>query len=533
MSMVQSGHASARALLSVSDKTGLESLARGLHQAGYELLSTGGTASYLQQLGVPVTPVSAVTKFPEIMGGRVKTLHPAIHGGILARRDEDAAVMAEHGIQAIDVVVVNLYPFQATVARPGCLVAEAIEQIDIGGPAMVRAAAKNHAWVSILVDPADYPDFLASLQNDDASIALQQRRRWAAKAYAHTSQYDAAVSSYLSQQLSSSTDETEAQVDASLPAQFILPLQRERSLRYGENPQQSAALYCWADHGPTGLAGAVPLQGKALSYNNLLDADAAWQLARRWHEEAACVIVKHGNPCGAAIAEELSVAYAHALAADPQSAFGGIIACNREVDEASATAMAQLFAEVIIAPAFSAEARAALAHKTNLRLLAMPLEASPDQRVELRSIDGGVLVQARDLDTTPMAQWRVVSRAQASAADWQDLAFAWQVCRSVKSNAIVYARDGQTLGIGAGQMSRVDSARFAREKAAQTGADLARAVMASDAFLPFPDSVEEAAAAGVRAIVQPGGSVRDDQVIAAADAHDIVLVLTGRRHFRH
>jgi len=516
-----------RALISVSDKTGLEALARGLHTAGYELLSTGGTARFLSELGLPVTPVSDVTQFPEIMGGRVKTLHPKIHGGILARRDEDAEVMQQQDIVAIDVVVVNLYPFQSTIAQPACTLEQAVEQIDIGGPAMIRAAAKNHRWVSTLVDSADYADFL-NLLPTGADAA--QRRRWAAKAFGHTAQYDAAINEYL---MASVTDDAAVAEPNELPATLPLQLNQVRGLRYGENPHQRAALYQLATQAQS-LAAAQPLQGKVLSYNNLLDADAAWQLVRQWPEQTACAIIKHGNPCGAAVADSLAEAYQKALSCDAQSAFGGIIACNREVDETTAQLISQQFAEVIIAPSFSVAARECLAVKKNLRLLAVPVAAAnAEAELEFRCIDGGILVQDRDVATVPSADWRVVTTQQPSAQHWHDLRFAWQVVRAVKSNAIVYAANGQTVGVGAGQMSRVDSARIAREKAAMASLSLQGSAMASDAFFPFPDSVEEAAAAGVSAIVQPGGSMRDEAVIEAANQHGIVMVFTGRRHFRH
>lgn len=516
-----------RALISVSDKTGLEALARGLHGAGYELLSTGGTARFLSDLGLPVTAVSAVTQFPEIMGGRVKTLHPKIHGGILARRDEDAEVMREQDIAAIDVVVVNLYPFQSTIAKPDCSLEQAVEQIDIGGPAMIRAAAKNHRWVTTLVDSTDYGDFLRLLPNGADAV---QRRRWAAKAFGHTAQYDAAINEYL---LASVADDNAIDEASALPTALPLQLKQVRALRYGENPHQRAALYQSADC-PHRLAAVQPLQGKVLSYNNLLDADAAWQLVRQWPEQTACAIIKHGNPCGAAVAETVAEAYQKALSCDAQSAFGGIIASNREIDEATAQLISQQFAEVIIAPSFSAAARDCLAAKKNLRLLAVPVpESGVESELEFRCIDGGILVQDRDLVTVPKADWRVVTEQQPNAQHWHDLHFAWQVVRSVKSNAIVYAANGQTVGVGAGQMSRVDSARIAREKAAMAKLSLQGSAMASDAFFPFPDSVEEAAAAGVSAIVQPGGSMRDEAVIEAANQHGIVMVFTGRRHFRH
>ncbi|GAB4184472.1 MAG: bifunctional phosphoribosylaminoimidazolecarboxamide formyltransferase/IMP cyclohydrolase [Wenzhouxiangellaceae bacterium] len=516
-----------RALLSVSDKQGLIPLAQALNDAGVEILSTGGSARHLREHGLAVTAVEQVTGFPEIMDGRVKTLHPAIHGGILARRDSDADVMQEHGIQGIDLVVVNLYPFAATIAQADCSPDQAIEQIDIGGPAMIRAAAKNHAWVTVLVDPADYDDMIASLPT---GVDHHSRRRWAAKAFAHTAAYDQMISNYLRQQAGDDNAD-----DASLPERLTLSLRQRQPLRYGENPHQRAALYTdesLADHG---LAAAQPLQGKALSYNNLLDADAAWSLVRQWRDEAACVIVKHGNPCGAAVAADLLQAYEQALACDPQSAFGGIIACNQPVDERVAQQiLKRQFAEVIIAPRFTPGALGVCAAKPNLRLLPINSDQqAATESLELRCIDGGILVQDRDRQTSPRSDWQVVSQRQPSADEWRDLSFAWRVVGSVKSNAIVYAANGATLGIGAGQMSRVDSARIAADKARSAELNLRGAAMASDAFLPFPDSVEAAAEAGISIIVQPGGSIRDEAVIAAADAHDVAMVFTGRRHFRH
>lgn len=527
-----------RALLSVSDKKGLAALAQGLAAAQVELISTGGTAAYLRELGLKVITVSDVTGFPEIMGGRVKTLHPRIHGGILGRRDQDADVMREQAIGPIDLVVVNLYPFRETVADPGRSDQEAVENIDIGGPAMIRAAAKNHRWVTTLVDPVDYAVVLNDLPRPPCE---KTRRDLAAKAYAHTAAYDAAITAYLS-----TGDEIEDHpAGHELPERINVCLSRRRALRYGENPHQSAALYTIAAAASETcagtLAGADPLQGKPLSFNNLLDADAAWNLARQWPDASACIIVKHGNPCGAAIAENSHAAYARAFAGDPQSAFGGIIAFSQPVDGETATAVLESqFAEVIVAPAFTAAARQCFAAKQNLRLLAIG-ESPAARRVtgddpgefEFRRINGGMLVQQLDAATTARDAWRVVSQRTPTEREWRDLAFSWQVVRGVKSNAIVYAADGRTLGIGAGQMSRVDSARLARQKAAAAKLSLQGAAMASDAFFPFPDSIEEAAQAGIRAIIQPGGSMRDEQVIAAANAHDMAMVLTDRRHFRH
>jgi len=505
------------ALLSVSDKRGLEELARALDAAGFGLLSTGGTARTLTEAGLPVVGVSDRTGFPEIMGGRVKTLHPKIHGGILGRRDSDADVMAEHGIERIDVVVVNLYPFADTVSNPGCTLVEAIENIDIGGPAMLRAAAKNHRDVSVLCEPDDYPGFIASLPEGPDE---RGRRELATKAFAHTCAYDGQISQWLSVHDS----------DEELPPRINLSLDAIQSLRYGENPHQAAGVYRVRRQGAHGLAGCQPLQGKPLSYNNLLDADAAWSGVRSLGDAPACVIVKHTNPCGAAQGADVTEAYDKALACDPTSAFGGIIAVNREVDVALAERLLKQFMEVLIAPSVSGEARERLATKPNVRVLT-PGDPAP-QPLELRAIDGGWLVQAAD-DWHSEPQLEVVTERAPTAAELDDLRFAWATVRLVRSNAIVYAKDRATVGIGAGQMSRVDSARFAALKAEAAGLPLDGAVMASDAFFPFADSIEAAAERGIRAVIQPGGSRRDQEVIDACNRHGIAMVLTGRRHFRH
>jgi phosphoribosylaminoimidazolecarboxamide formyltransferase/IMP cyclohydrolase len=507
------------ALISVSDKTGICELAHALVQAGWRILSTGGTARTLREAEIDVTDVSAYTDFPEIMGGRVKTLQPRIHGGILARRGQDDAVMDAHGIEAIDLVVVNLYPFAATVARPDCSVEDAIEQIDIGGPAMLRAAAKNHAHVSLLVDPADYPAFIAALPERPSDDA---RRRLALKGFAHTAAYDGQISQYLAEQLDSQAP----------PALLQLSLERSDGLRYGENPHQSAAVYrSRSTRGGRGLAGTQPIQGKALSYNNLLDADAAWcGIALLPEARPACIIIKHTNPCGVATGDDLQAAWERALACDPVSAFGGIVALNRPIDARLAAALIDRFLEVVIAPAIDDEARAILAKKKNLRVL-LP-EASEPHPYEIKAIDGGWLVQQPDHAPSTLDLKTVTQRAP-STAEQADLELAWAVVRMVRSNAIVYVRDGATLGIGAGQMSRVDAARIGALKASDAGLDLTGAAMASDAFFPFADSIEAAAEQGVRSVIQPGGSMRDQEVIDACDKHDISMVLTGRRHFRH
>ncbi|MFW5926596.1 MAG: bifunctional phosphoribosylaminoimidazolecarboxamide formyltransferase/IMP cyclohydrolase [Wenzhouxiangella sp.] len=505
------------ALLSVSDKTGLVDLGRRLDQAGFGLLSTGGSARALSAAGLPVTEVSELTGFPEIMDGRVKTLHPLIHGGILGRRDVDAEVMAGHGIERIDVVVVNLYPFRQTVARPGCSLQEAIENIDIGGPAMLRAAAKNHRDVCVLCDPGDYENFCSHLPGlpDEAG-----RRALATRAFAHTAAYDGHVSQWLAG----------LEVPDGLPPLINLSLDRAQALRYGENPHQAAGVYRDRNGGASGLAGCTPLQGKPLSFNNLLDADAAWAGVRALGDDPACVIIKHTNPCGAALGDDLTAAYDKALACDPTSAFGGIIAVNGRVDAALANRLLERFMEVLIAPAVSPEALEVLAARPNVRVLA-PGEPQPPG-LELRAIDGGWLVQQPD-DWRGLPELETVTDREPTSAELADLGFAWQVVKLVRSNAIVYARDRQTVGIGAGQMSRVDSARFAAVKAESAGLSLDGAVMASDAFFPFADSIEAAAERGIRAVIQPGGSKRDREVIEACNDHGIAMVFTGRRHFRH
>jgi len=506
------------ALISVSDKTGLTELALALTAAGWRILSTGGTARALGQAGIALTEVSEHTGFPEIMDGRVKTLHPLIHGGILGRRELDRDCMAEHGIEAIDLVIVNLYPFSASVARPDCTRSAAIEQIDIGGPALLRAAAKNHAHVAVLCDPADYPELIETLPEGPG---LSLRARWAARAFAHTAAYDAQISSYLS---------TPAK-PAALPATLSLTLHRDRVLRYGENPHQNAAIYRTHGAFSAGLALTRPAQGKPLSYNNLLDADAAWRGVQALGKTPACIIVKHGNPCGAALAQEPNLAYQAALACDPTAAFGGIIACNRPVDADLADALAERFYEVLIAPELSSEAAERLGRRKNLRILC-PQQSCPPE-LDFKAIDGGWLVQQVDRIGMGLEDRRVVTRRRPDDDEWADLEFAWRVVGLVRSNAIVYAHQQATLGIGAGQMSRIDAARFAVLKAQDQELNLAGAAMASDAFFPFADSIEIAATNGIRSIIQPGGSVRDQEVIAACDAHDIAMVLTGQRHFRH
>jgi phosphoribosylaminoimidazolecarboxamide formyltransferase/IMP cyclohydrolase len=514
-----------RALLSVSDKSGVIELARALESLQIELLSTGGTARALRDAGIAVRDVSEVTGFPEIMDGRVKTLHPAIHGGLLGRSGTDDAVMAEHGIGAIDLLVVNLYPFAATVAKPDCSYDDAVENIDIGGPAMLRAAAKNHARVNVVVDPAQYGALLEELQAGGTTLA--QRRRFAAQAYAHTSAYDGQVTQWLSAR----ADNPES--PETWPHTFNLSLNLSSALRYGENPHQRGALYVESDAGSGIVATARFVQGKELSYNNLADADAALECVKAF-DAPACVIVKHANPCGVAVAADLMTAYDRAHAVDPTSAFGGIIAFNRPLDAATAgEILKRQFVEVVLAPGIADEALPLFAKKPNVRVLAVGELGKTGNAMEFKRIAGGLLVQDADTDMLGAADLKVVTRRVPTDTQMADLLFAWKVAMYVKSNAIVYARDLQTVGIGAGQMSRVVSAKIASIKAEEAGLKVPGAVMASDAFFPFRDGIDAAAAAGIAAVIQPGGSMRDPEVIAAADEHDMAMVFSNRRHFRH
>ena len=515
-----------RALLSVSDKSGLLDLARALSSRGVELLSTGGTARALTAAGIAVREVASVTGFPEIMDGRVKTLHPKIHGGLLGRRGTDDAVMALEGIAPIDLLVVNLYPFAATIARPGVSYAEAIENIDVGGPAMLRGAAKNHRDVAVIVDPADYSELLRQLDAGKGCTEFAFRARLAAKAFAHTAAYDALVADYLSRQQEGSAD--------SFPQQLGIALTRVATLRYGENPHQQAAFYRSAGAAPDSIAGAQFAQGKELSFNNIADADTALECVRQF-EGAACVIVKHANPCGAAVAVDLRDAYDLAYRTDPTSAFGGIIAFNRPLDEdTAALVLDRQFVEVLVVPELLPGAAEALATKPNLRVLVTgTLQAAPTTERELRSVGGGVLVQDRDAGRVEVQAMQCVTTRQPTPDERRDLAFAWRVCKFVKSNAIVFARDEATVGVGAGQMSRVYSSRIGAIKAEDAGLTVRGAVMASDAFFPFRDGVDVAAGQGVTAVIQPGGSKRDAEVIAAANEHGLAMLFTGMRHFRH
>jgi phosphoribosylaminoimidazolecarboxamide formyltransferase/IMP cyclohydrolase len=508
-----------RALVSVSDKSGVVEFARALGALGVEILSTGGTAKLLQKEGLTVTEVSAYTGFAEMLDGRVKTLHPKIHGGLLARRDDAAhmAAIRAAGIEPIDLVVVNLYPFAATVADPDCRLQDAIENIDIGGPAMLRSAAKNYAGVAVLVDPADYARVLQELRGGGISDAT--RFMLAKKAFAHTAAYDGAIANYLSSR------------DGAYPENLTLQFQKLQDLRYGENPHQSAAFY----RDPRAVTGSLAqyrqVQGKALSYNNIADADAAWECVKCF-SEPACVIIKHANPCGAATAAALLAAYEKAFRCDPVSAFGGILAFNRALDRATAQAAGQQFAEVIIAPRIEPDAQKELAAKENLRLLEVPLSHEV-QAHDYKRVGGGLLVQSTDAAVLHDKDLKTVTRKKPTEDQMRDLLFAWRVAKFVKSNAIVFCRDGATYGVGAGQMSRLDSVRVAVSKAQDAKLELKGTVVASDAFFPFRDGLDALADAGAAAVIQPGGSMRDAEVIAAADERGIAMLFTGMRHFRH
>jgi phosphoribosylaminoimidazolecarboxamide formyltransferase/IMP cyclohydrolase len=520
-----------RALVSVFDKTGVLDFARALAALGIEVVSTGGTAKMLRDSGVPVRDVAELTGWPEMLGGRVKTLHPRVHGGILFRRGEagDLAQTNEHGIAPIDLVVVNLYPFEATAARPDLTPAELIENIDIGGPTMVRSAAKNFESVAVVTDPADYARVAEELKANARSLSLATRLELARKAFAATSRYDGMITTEL-ERLRAAESELSLTPRAPLPQRLHIALEQRQTMRYGENPHQQAALYASAGSA-AGLAGARQLQGKELSYNNLVDLNAAWRLAEEF-ERPACVIVKHNNPCGTAEQDALRDAYLRAYECDTVSAFGGVIAFNRALDPATADEVGKLFVECIVAPGFDAVALERLAAKKNLRLMEMPAAAAP-AALELKRIAGGVLVQDADTHRLNASELKVVTDRAPSEAEMRAMLFGWKVCKHVKSNAIVFAREGQTLGVGAGQMSRVDSVKLAVMKAAAGKLPLTGSVVASDAFFPFPDGVEEAARAGATAVIQPGGSVRDADVIAAANRLGLAMVFTGVRHFLH
>lgn len=538
-----------RALLSVSDKTGILEFAKALHAQGVELLSTGGTARLLADNGVPVIEVSDYTGHPEIMEGRVKTLHPKVHGGILARRGLDESVMADNNINAIDLVAVNLYPFAETVAKAGCTLEDAIENIDIGGPTMVRAAAKNHKDVTIVVNAADYSRVLAEMTANNGSTTHATRFDLAIAAFEHTAGYDGMIANYFGTMVpmhrvpAHSTDEcfedslsVEGSLsveDSKFPRTFNTQLVKKQDLRYGENSHQAAAFYVDTKIDEASVATAIQLQGKALSYNNIADTDAALECVKEF-SEPACVIVKHANPCGVALGKDLLDAYNRAYQTDPTSAFGGIIAFNGELDAATASAIVERqFVEVIIAPSVSQAARDVVAKKTNVRLLECGQWNTKTQTLDYKRVNGGLLVQDRDQGMVGLDDIKVVTKRQPTESELKDLMFCWKVAKFVKSNAIVYAKDGMTIGVGAGQMSRVYSAKIAGIKAADEGLEVVNSVMASDAFFPFRDGIDAAAAAGISCIIQPGGSMRDAEIIAAADEHGMAMVMTGMRHFRH
>ena len=515
-----------RALISVSDKSGIVEFASALSEQGVELLSTGGTFRLLQEQGVKVTEVSDYTGFPEMMDGRVKTLHPKVHGGVLGRRGTDDTVMQEHGISPIDLVVVNLYPFEQTVAKDDCSLEDAIENIDIGGPTMVRAAAKNHRDVTIVVDNADYQRVLADMTANNGATTEQTRFDLAIKAFEHTASYDSAIANYFGH-LVPGGDE---QFSRTINLNFV----KTQTMRYGENPHQNSAFYVEKNHAEASIATAEQIQGKALSYNNIADTDAALECVKLF-SEPTCVIVKHANPCGVASADNIKDAYLRAFDTDSESAFGGIIAFNRELDADTASLICdKQFVEVIIAPSVSEAAKSAVAAKKNVRLLSCgQWPSQPTPALDYKRVNGGLLVQDRDLGMVSAADLKVVTKRAPSEAEIADLLFTWKVAKMVKSNAIVYGRNQATVGVGAGQMSRVNSARIAAIKAEHAGLAVKGAVMASDAFFPFRDGIDNAAKVGISCVIQPGGSIRDEEVIAAADEHNMAMVFTGMRHFRH
>ncbi len=514
-----------RALISVSDKTGIVDFAQELRRHNVILLSTGGTHRLLTENGIEVTEVSDYTEFPEMMDGRVKTLHPRVHGGILGRRGTDEAVMSNHGIEEIDMVVVNLYPFEKTVANPDCSLEDAVENIDIGGPTMVRAAAKNHRDVAIVVNSADYSSVLAEMDANDGATGMDMRFNLAIKAYEHTAAYDGAIANYFGRRVPGGS--------ADFPRTFNTQFVKVQDMRYGENPHQQAAFYAEPNPTEVSVATATQLQGKALSYNNVADTDAALECVKNF-DEPACVIVKHANPCGVALGEDILTAYQRAFETDPESAFGGIIAFNRELDATTAALIVERqFVEVIIAPSVSAAAEEAVSTKENVRLLVCGPWSNGGQALDYKRVNGGLLVQDRDMGMVTRNDLKIVSKRQPSDDEIRDLLFTWKVAKFVKSNAIIYGRNGQTVGVGAGQMSRINSARIAAIKAEHAGLAVRGSVMASDAFFPFADGIENAGEVGIAAVIQPGGSIRDDEVIAKADEYDMAMVFTGMRHFRH
>ncbi|MBL4826630.1 MAG: bifunctional phosphoribosylaminoimidazolecarboxamide formyltransferase/IMP cyclohydrolase [Spongiibacteraceae bacterium] len=514
-----------RALISVSDKTGIVEFAQQLEAQGVEILSTGGTYKLLREKKISATEVSDYTGFPEMMDGRVKTLHPKIHGAILGRRGQDDAIMQEHGIKAIDMVVVNLYPFEQTVANPDCSLEDAIENIDIGGPTMVRAAAKNNAFVNIVVNTSDYNTIITEMKTNNASTSQATRFDLAIKAYEHTAAYDGAIANYFGHKVPGGNN--------NFPRTFNTQFTKSQDMRYGENSHQNSAFYVEKNPAPGTIATSTQTQGKALSYNNIADTDAALECVKQF-TQPACVIVKHANPCGVAIANNIKNAYELAYSTDTESSFGGIIAFNRELDGDTASLICERqFVEVIIAPSISASAIKAVAAKKNVRLLECGQWTTAKTDLDFKRVNGGLLVQDRDLGVITADDLKTVSKRQPSETEIRDLLFSWKVAKFVKSNAIVYARDGRTIGVGAGQMSRINSARIAGIKAEHAKLEVKGSVMASDAFFPFRDGIDNAAKAGIRCVIQPGGSMRDNEVIAAADEADMAMVFTGMRHFRH
>jgi len=523
------------ALISVSDKSGIVPFAKALHERGVRLISTGGTAKLLAENHLPVVEVSEITQFPEMLDGRVKTLHPMVHGGLLARRDDPKhlAALDAHGINTIDMLVINLYPFEKTISQQECSFEDAIENIDIGGPAMLRAAAKNHQDVTVLISPEDYADVLTEMTANQNQISFKTNFRLAKKVFAHTARYDGAIANYLS----SLPENLEHSARSNYPQTLQMSFNRLQELRYGENPHQSAAFYQDVNPVPGALANFVQLQGKELSYNNIADADAAWECVKSFGHSLedgvpACVIVKHANPCGVAIAASAVEAYQKAFKTDPTSAFGGIIAFNRPCDETCAQAVTKQFVEVLIAPSFTKEALAILSAKQNVRVLQIEL-AQTVNAYDLKRVGGGLLVQTPDVKNVLPSELTVVSKRIPTPKEMTEMLFAWRVAKFVKSNAIVFCADGMTLGVGAGQMSRIDSAKIAGIKAQNAGLSLLNSAVASDAFFPFRDGLDVVVAAGATCVIQPGGSMRDDEVVKAADEHGIAMVYTGTRHFRH
>ncbi|WP_265693985.1 bifunctional phosphoribosylaminoimidazolecarboxamide formyltransferase/IMP cyclohydrolase [Providencia rustigianii] len=521
-----------RALLSVSDKTGVVEFAKALSQRGVELLSTGGTAKLLAEQGLKVTEVSDYTGFPEMMDGRVKTLHPKVHGGILGRRGTDDAIMQEHDIAPIDMVVVNLYPFAQTVAKPNCTLEDAVENIDIGGPTMVRSAAKNHKDVAIVVNSNDYNTVIEEMDNYENSLNWSTRFDLAIKAFEHTAAYDSMIANYFGELVAPYHGDT-SQPSGRFPRTLNLNFIKKQDMRYGENSHQDAAFYIEENPKEASIATATQIQGKALSYNNIADTDAALECVKSF-DEPACVIVKHANPCGVAIGDNIHTAYDKAFKTDPTSAFGGIIAFNRQLDKATAEAIIERqFVEVIIAPSIAEDALPSLATKQNVRVLVCGEWSKPVAGLDFKRVNGGLLVQDRDLGMVTADDLRVVTKRQPTERELKDALFCWKVAKFVKSNAIVYSKNDMTIGIGAGQMSRVYSAKIAGIKAADEGLEVAGCAMASDAFFPFRDGIDAAAAVGVTCVIQPGGSIRDNEIIDAANEHGIAMIFTNMRHFRH